>query len=128
MPDVPFLCDFPRALWIGTEEPYGELVGYLATHRGATQTVLRTLSYVDGAHLARRATMPALFSVGLMDSVCPPSTVYSAYNAWSGTKQIREYRYNGHEGGASFQVTEQLDGFASCSGTDPPHRPSGREP
>lgn len=48
--------------------------------------------------------MPALFSEGLMDPVCPPSTVYSAYNAWSGTKQIREYRDNAHEGGASFQV------------------------
>lgn len=117
MPDVPFLCDFPRSLWIGTEEPYGELVGYLATHRGAMETVLRTLSYVDGAHLARRATMPALFSVGLMDPVCPPSTVYSAYNAWSGTKQMREYGYNGHEGGASFQVTEQLSWLRELFGS-----------
>lgn len=112
MPDVPFLCDFPRATWISDRPPYDEIVRYCATHRDSVDQVARTLSYVDGAHLAARASAPALFSVALMDPTCPPSTVYAAYNAWRGPKQILEYPYNGHEGGAGFHVREQLTWLA----------------
>ena len=68
----------------------------------------RTLSYFDGAVLARRATAPALFSVGLMDQTCPPSTVYAAYNAWAGAdKRIVEYPFNDHEGGQALPRPRQ---------------------
>lgn len=69
---------------------------------------METLTYFDAAVLAGQATAPALFSVGLMDPICPPSTVYAAYNAYAGTKQIREYPYAGHEGGGPWQEREQL--------------------
>jgi len=29
-----------------------------------------------------------------MDTICPPSTVFAAYNHWQGPKDIRVYRYN----------------------------------
>ncbi len=112
LPDVPFLCDFPRATWIVDKAPYDEIVRYAATHRDQTELIARTLSYVDGAHFAARATCPALFSVALMDPTCPPSTVYAAYNAWAGPKDIREYRFNGHEGGGAFHTAEQLPWLA----------------
>jgi cephalosporin-C deacetylase len=62
--------------------------------------------------LARRATAPALFSVGLMDPICPPSTVYAAYNAYAGPKEIRVYPFNEHEGGQGHQQADQLRWFA----------------
>jgi cephalosporin-C deacetylase len=43
-----------------------------------------------------------------MDDICPPSTVYAAYNHYLGEKQIRVYSYNQHEGGQSYQKLEQL--------------------
>jgi cephalosporin-C deacetylase len=43
-----------------------------------------------------------------MDQICPPSTVYAAYNYWGGEKDIRIYTYNGHEGGDSHQTVEKL--------------------
>jgi cephalosporin-C deacetylase len=43
-----------------------------------------------------------------MDDVCPPSTVYAAYNHWAGEKDIRIWSYNGHEGGQNFQKAEQI--------------------
>jgi cephalosporin-C deacetylase len=43
-----------------------------------------------------------------MDEVCPPSTVYAAYNHYGGPKDIRVYRYNHHEGGGTFQSCEKL--------------------
>lgn len=112
--DVPFLCDFPRAVTITDRHPYAELVAYLRQHRAEEATVMRTLSYVDGAILARRAAAPALFSVALMDAVCPPSTVFAAFNAYGGEdKEIAVYPYNGHEGGQADHEARKLAWAAS---------------
>ena len=101
-PDVPFLCDFPRATTFVDTDPYAEISRYLKAHRDHIETAYRTLAYFDGAILGRRATAPALFSVGLMDQICPPSTVFAAYNHYGGRAEIREYPFDDHEGGAAF--------------------------
>lgn len=108
MPDVPFLSDFPRAVGLTTRDPYGEIVRYLVVHRDRVEQAFATLAYFDGVNFARRARMPTLFSVALMDDVCPPSTVYGAYNAWLGPKQIETYSFNNHEGGGPFQERRQV--------------------
>ena len=59
-------------------------------------------------NLAARVTPPGLFSVGLMDTICPPSTVYAAYNHYAGPKEMVVYPYNGHENGGPFQDAEHL--------------------
>jgi cephalosporin-C deacetylase len=107
-PDVPFLCDFPRATTFVDTDPYAEIARYLKTHRDHVEQAYRTLAYFDGAILGRLATAPALFSVGLMDQVCPPSTVYAAFNHYAGLKEMREYRFNDHEGGGGFHDREKM--------------------
>lgn len=107
MPDVPFLCHFGRAVGLTGRDPYNEIVRYLSIHRDAADRTFGTLSYFDGVNLARRATAPALFSVALMDPVCPPSTVYAARNHWGGSADIIEYAFNEHEGGQGLQWQEQ---------------------
>jgi cephalosporin-C deacetylase len=116
MTDVPFLCDFPRAVTLTDSEPYGEIVRYLKVHRDHVEQAMTTLSYFDGAVLARRASAPALFSVALMDRICPPSTVYAAYNRYGGPKEMREYPFNDHEGGQGFQEVARLRWLASKFG------------
>lgn len=96
---VPFLCDIPRAIRITDAHPYRELIDYLRIYRDQDSAALETLAYFDGVNFARRARVPALFSVGLMDPVCPPSTVYSAHAAYAGPKTLDVWRYSGHEGG-----------------------------
>jgi cephalosporin-C deacetylase len=108
MPDVPFLSDFPRAITFTASDPYGEIVRYLKAHRDHVDRALETLSYFDVAILGRAATAPALFSVGLMDEICPPSTVFAAYNAYGGSKEIRDYPFNDHEGGQGFHEVAKL--------------------
>ena len=107
LPDVPFMCDVRRACSVTDQMPYAEIVRYLKTHRDHVDQVFSTLSYFDGTVLARHARTPALFSVALMDVICPPSTVYAAFNAYGGAKQIREYAYNDHEGGGPFHEVVQ---------------------
>ena len=112
MPDVPFLCDFRRSSQVAMTNPYLEIVRYLKAHRDHEDAAFATLSYFDGAVLARRATAPALFSVALMDETCPPSTVYAAYNAYAGPKEIVTYPYNDHEGGEGFHRIRQASWLA----------------
>lgn len=113
---APFLCDMRRAVQLSDVPPYGEIAHYLAVHREAEEAVWRTLSYVDAVSLARRATAPAHFGVGLRDTVCPPRTGFAAYNQYgtaSGRpgppeREIHVYPFNGHEGGEALHVRRQL--------------------
>ncbi len=107
--DVPFLSDIRRAIEITDQHPYAELVGYLRVRRSEAQSAFATLDYVDGVNFAVRATASALFSVGLMDEICPPSTVFAAFNHYCGSKRITVWRYNGHEGGGVQQTIERAD-------------------
>jgi cephalosporin-C deacetylase len=108
MPDVPFLCHFRRAATLTDSNPYMELQRYLMAHRDHVDQVFATLSYFDGVNFAVRARARALFSVALMDDVCPPSTVFAAYNHWAGEKAIRVYEFNRHEGGGEYQAAEKV--------------------
>ena len=111
---APFLCHVRRAVDLTDAHPYFEITQYLSVRRGTADDVFRTLSYVDGMHLSRRARAATLFAAGLRDTVCPPSTVFAAFNHY-GTlapeppaKEIAVYPYNHHEGGEAAHVDRQL--------------------
>jgi cephalosporin-C deacetylase len=109
LPDVPFLCDFPNAILRTPLPPFTEITRYLSVHRDDAERALRTVSYVDGAILARRITAPAYFSVGLMDDIVLPSGVFAAYHAVaSEDSAIEVYPYNGHEGGGYRHFLKQV--------------------
>jgi len=108
MPDVPFLCHYRRATEITNSAPYSEIARFCQRHRDKIDTVFNTLSYFDGVNFATRAKANTLFSVALMDDICPPSTVFAAYNHYAGPKQIKIWQYNNHEGGQSFQTLEKI--------------------
>jgi cephalosporin-C deacetylase len=95
--DVPFLCDIQRAITLAPHAPYTEIPEFLAQNVALIDSALNTLRYVDCALLARRVTATCLLSVGLMDVICPPSTVFAAYNEITADKDIAVYPYSGHE-------------------------------
>ncbi|WP_223778339.1 acetylxylan esterase [Streptomyces sp. 135] len=108
-PDVPFLCDFPRATTLTDRPPYNEIALYLKARRGGQERVFQTLSYFDCVHFAARGRAPALFSAALEDQTCPPSTVFAAFNAYAGSERSMEvYSFNDHEGGGPYQQGVQL--------------------
>jgi len=106
--DVLFLCHFERAVKLVDSMPYAEISRYCKVHPEQTETVFRTLSYFDGVNFAVRAKCPALFSVALMDDICPPSTIFAAYNHYAGPKRIEVYPFAGHEGEGSYHVRHKL--------------------
>jgi cephalosporin-C deacetylase-like acetyl esterase len=58
--------------------------------------VLEAARYFDGMNFATRAKAEAIFSVGFIDVVCPPTSVYAAYNNYAGKKQILNKPLMGH--------------------------------
>ena len=126
--DVPFLSHIRRAIELSDEDPYVELRRFLGVHKGAVEDTFRTLAYFDGLNLAARSHVPALFSVGLMDAITPPSTIFAAYNHYAGPKRIDVFPYSGHEAGGPEHLFEKirfLAGLGSCLRTregahDPP--------
>jgi cephalosporin-C deacetylase len=107
MPEVPFMCHFERAVGMTGTDPYQEIVRYLSVHRDLVEQTFATLSYFDGVNFAKRATAPAIFSVGLLDPICPPSTVFAARNHYAGDAEIEVYPFNEHEGGQGYHFVRQ---------------------
>ena len=95
--DVPFLCDIQRGITIAPDAPYTEVPEFLAHNVDLIPAALDTLRYVDCALLARRITARCLVSVALMDTICPPSTVFAAYNEITAGKDIAVHPFTGHE-------------------------------
>ncbi len=96
--DTPFLCDIQRAITLAPQAPYTEVPEFLDRNVDLIDAALDTLRYVDCALLARRVTAKTLMSVALMDDICPPSTVFAAYNEIpAADKDIAVYPYSGHD-------------------------------
>lgn len=106
---VPFLCHIRRAVTITDADPYHEVVRFCRVHPHRAETVLTTLDHIDVLHLVPWASAPALFSAALMDQVCPPSTVFAAYHAYAGPKEMAVYEWDGHEGGRAHFAQRGLE-------------------
>ena len=109
LPDVPFLCHFRRSAERTPSPPFTEIGRYLAVHRDRVEQVFSTLAYFDGVAFARRAEVPALFSVALHDDVVLPSSVFAAYNHYrAADRDLAVYEFNGHEGGQQHHWHRQV--------------------
>jgi len=97
--DYPYLSNFERAIDIAPQGPYKEIVEYL--RRNAKPEievqVKKTLSYFDIMNLAPRIKCRTWISVGLVDEITPPSTIFATYNHLVCPKEIAVYKYFGHE-------------------------------
>ena len=65
--------------------------------------------YVDGVNFASRCKAQAIMSVGFIDTVCPPSSCYAAYNCLQGPKEIVNVPLMGHAAPAEIHSA-----FADC--------------
>ena len=50
--------------------------------------VVNAVRYYDAVNFAARTKAPGFFTVGFIDTTCPPSSVYAAYNALRSRKEI----------------------------------------
>ncbi|MHC1787500.1 MAG: acetylxylan esterase [Christensenellales bacterium] len=101
-PVYPFMCDYQRVWAMDLAvDAYRELRDYFRRfdpqHRREAQ-VFTKLGYVDLQHLANRIQGETLMCTGLMDTICPPSTQFAAFNKITATKRYELWPDFGHEG------------------------------
>ncbi|HEX8524547.1 MAG TPA: acetylxylan esterase [Tepidisphaeraceae bacterium] len=97
LPDIPFLCDYPRATSIAAAGPYPEIPSFLKVHPTLLDQAFRTLSYCDCLNLAPWIKCKTVISNCLWDDVCPPSTIFAVYNHMTCEKRMEIYPYHKHE-------------------------------
>lgn len=61
-----------------------------------TDKELKALRYYDTANFARCLKATGWFSWGYNDEVCPPTSMYAAYNAVTASKELHLYLETGH--------------------------------
>ncbi len=100
-PIYPFLSDYKR-VWEMDQgaDAYMELREYFRhsdpTHE-QEELVFEKLGYIDIQFLASRIKAEVLWTMGLMDTTCPPSTQFAMYNKIVSTKSMTIYPDFGHE-------------------------------
>ena len=63
----------------------------------ATLAIFERLGYIDCQHLAPRIRAEVLMFTSLMDTICPPSSQFAAYNRITAQKDVVIYPDFGHE-------------------------------
>jgi cephalosporin-C deacetylase-like acetyl esterase len=89
---VPAMCDHTGAL-------VGRIAGwpkFIETKEQPNPAVVAAVRYYDGVNFAARAKAPGFFTVGFIDTTCPPTSVYAAYNALQTPKEIFNDITSGH--------------------------------
>ncbi len=101
-PVFPFLCDYRRVWEMDlAKDAYEELRTYFRLFDPLHQReddIFTKLGYIDVQHLTRRIKGEVMMPIGLMDTVCPPSTQFAAYNKITAKKSLLIYPDFGHEG------------------------------
>jgi len=102
VPIYPFLSDYKRTWQMDLfKDAYEELAYYIRNKDPRQQhmdEMFETLGYIDVANLAPRIQGETYMFITLMDSVCPPSTQFAAYNRITAKKSCEVYPNHGHEG------------------------------
>jgi cephalosporin-C deacetylase len=109
-PMYPFLSDYKRVWSMDqAKDAYlelKELFRRFDPRHEKEDAIFEKLGYIDIQHLANRIKADVLWGIGLMDTICPPSSQFAAYNKIISRKSMEIYPDFGHE---------NLPGFADKS-------------
>jgi len=100
-PMYPFLSDYKRTWEIDlAKDAYAELREYFRAfdpRHEQEEDIFRKLGYIDIQYLCPRIEAEVFWAIGLMDTICPPSTQFAAYNKITSKKSMAIYPDYGHE-------------------------------
>jgi cephalosporin-C deacetylase len=101
VPVYPFLSEYKRVWEMDqARDAYRELQEYFRFFdpmHDREDAIFEKLGYIDIQHLASRLRADVLWGIGLMDTICPPSSQFAAYNKINSNKSMAIYPDYGHE-------------------------------
>ncbi|MCU0450148.1 MAG: acetylxylan esterase [Bernardetiaceae bacterium] len=100
----------PRVKYLAALYPaLADLTGYLKGRAGGwphlfhpdnahhrTEAKMKTAAYYDVVNFARQVKVPVFYGLGFNDEVCPPTSMYAAYNVLTSPKTLKVYPETGH--------------------------------
>ena len=100
-PIYPYLSDYRRVWEMDLDKGAYEGLRYyfrnVDPRHEREDEIFERLGYIDIQNLAPRIRAKVLMATGLMDTTCPPSTQFAAYNKITSEKEIVIYPDYGHE-------------------------------
>ncbi len=100
-PLYPFLSDYIRVWEMDqAKDAYKEIQEYFRHSDPMHQkerNIFEKLGYIDIQFLAPRVRAEVLWGIGLMDTICPPSTQFAVFNKLTSPKKMAIYPDFGHE-------------------------------
>lgn len=97
----PFLCDYQRVWEMDLAKDAYEELSYYFRRRDPShanqEKMFEKLGYIDCQNLAPMIRAKVLMQTGLMDTICPPSTQFAAYNKIQSKKEMLVYPDYAHE-------------------------------
>jgi cephalosporin-C deacetylase len=100
-PVYPFLSDYQRVWEMDqARDAYVELKEYFRhfdPQHAREAAIFEKLGYVDVQYLAPRIQADILWGTGLMDTICPPSSQFAAFNKITSRKAMAIFPDFGHE-------------------------------
>jgi len=101
VPIFPFLSDYKRVWEMDqAKDAYKELQEYFRffdPNHEKEDKVFESLGYIDIQNLAPRIQTNILWVIGLMDTICPPSSQFAVYNKINAPKTMLKYPDYAHE-------------------------------
>ncbi len=97
----PFLTDYRRVwemdLAVGAYDELRVFFRKFDPQHKRENEIFETLGYIDIQNLTKRIKGEVMMGTGLMDTTCPPSTQFAAYNKIQSRKSVEIYPDFGHE-------------------------------
>lgn len=101
-PIYPYLSDYKRVWEMDLAKGAYEGLSYyfrkFDPRHEREDEIFEKLGYIDIQNISKRIKAEVLMATGLMDTICPPSTQFAAYNKITSKKQVVIYPDYGHEG------------------------------
>lgn len=100
-PKYPYLSDYKRVWEMDLAKGAYEGLRYYFRNRDPRhereEEIFTKLGYIDVQFLAPRIRAKVMMATGLMDTICPPSTQFAAYNKMNTEKEVVIYPDFKHE-------------------------------
>jgi len=84
---VPAMCDH-TGIVAGRVNGWPKFIASGSDNAKPDPKVVEAVRYYDAMNFGTRAKAEAILTVGFIDTTCPPTSVYAAYNAYAGKKTI----------------------------------------
>jgi len=97
----PFLSDYKRVWEMDmNNSAYAEIAEYFRNfdpHHEREDKIFNKLGYIDIQNFAERIKARTLWVTGMIDTICPPSSQFAAYNKIQSEREILLYHEYAHE-------------------------------